>query len=97
MRSSFKTRQNLVRVMAVALAVVALIFAVQSFSHIHPNGQEQATCQLCQIAHTGILAPSSAPGAVTALAPTGQIPQPILVVHEEEFSLASPSRAPPAA
>jgi len=84
------------RVLAVALALVALTFAVQTFSHSHPDGREQATCQLCQIAHIGIVAPSSAPVAVAPLAPTGQIQQPILVIHEEEFSLASPSRAPPA-
>jgi uncharacterized membrane protein affecting hemolysin expression len=96
MRSSFIGRQNLVRVLAVALAVVALIFVVQTFSHSHPNGQEQAACQLCQIAHTGILATSSTPLPVAPLAPTGQIRQRILVIHEEEFSLASPSRAPPA-
>jgi hypothetical protein len=96
MRSRLSDRRNLVRALAVALALVALIFSVQTFSHTHPDGQEQAACQLCQIAHVGILTSFSAPVAVAPLAPTGQIQQPILVIHEEQFSFASPSRAPPA-
>lgn len=84
------------RVIGIALALVALLFAFQALSHTHPNGAEQATCQLCQIAHTSVLATACASVPVAALVPTGPVEQPILLVHEEDFSFASPARAPPA-
>jgi hypothetical protein len=77
------------------LAVIALLFLVQSLSHSHPNGQEQATCQLCQIAHIGILATAIVSVPTVALVPTGSVEQRILVIHEEDFPSGSPARAPP--
>ena len=97
MRSRFTLGQNFVRVMAVALALTALIFVVQTVSHTHPSGQEQAGCQLCQIAHAGILAAASVSVPIAALVPTGPVGQQILVIHEEDFSSGSPARAPPTA
>ena len=81
--------------MGVALAVVALIFLVQAVSHSHPDGQEQAACQLCQIAHTGIVATAAVCVPFAALVPTGPVEQPTLFLHEEDFSFGSPARAPP--
>jgi hypothetical protein len=95
MRSRFIPRQNLVRAMGVALAVVTLIFIVQTLSHSHPNGQEQAACQLCQIAHAGILATACVSVPIAALVPTGQVEQSALYIPEEHFSSGSPARAPP--
>jgi hypothetical protein len=85
----------MVRVMAVALALTALIFVVQTVSHIHPDGQEQAACQLCQIAHTGIVATAMVSVPFATLVPTGPVEQPTLLLHEEDFSFGSPARAPP--
>lgn len=81
--------------MAVALALTAFIFVVQAVSHIHPDGQEQAACQLCQITHTGIVATANAPVPTAALVSTGPVVQPALTVHEEDFSFGFPARAPP--
>jgi hypothetical protein len=85
----------MVRALALALALVALIFQVQTFSHSHPDGQEQAGCQLCQIAHTGILATASVSVPIAVLVPIGPVEQLTLVIHEEDFSFGSPARAPP--
>jgi hypothetical protein len=81
--------------MGFALAVVALLFLIQSLSHSHPNGQEQAACQLCQIAHFGILATARVSVPTVALVPTGPVEQRILLIHEEDFPFGSPARAPP--
>jgi Protein of unknown function (DUF2607) len=95
MKRKFTPRQQLVRVMAVALALTALVFVVQAVSHIHPDGQEQATCQLCQIAHAGILATATICVPFAAEVPTGPVEQPTLFLHQEDFSFGSPARAPP--
>jgi hypothetical protein len=95
MRSNFTPRQSLIRVIAFALAVTALIFLVQTVSHTHPDGQEQAVCQLCQITHAGILATATVCVPFAALVPNGPLEQPILFVHTEDFSFDFPARAPP--
>jgi len=95
MRNRFLPKQSWVRTMGMALAVVALIFLIQTVSHSHPDGQEQAVCQLCQIAHAGILATATVCVPFAALVPTGPVEQPTLFVHEEEFSFGFPARAPP--
>ncbi len=95
MWSKITLRQGLVRVTAVALALTALIFVVQTVSHVHPDGQEQAACQLCQIAHTGIVATANAPVPIAALVSTGPVVQPTLAICEEDFSFGFPARAPP--
>jgi hypothetical protein len=84
-----------VSVLGIVLAVVALVFLVQTVSHSHPDGQEQATCQLCQIAHTGIVAMATVCVPFAVLVPTGPVEQPTLFLHEEDFSFGSPARAPP--
>jgi hypothetical protein len=95
MRNSFIPRQSLVRTIGIVLAVVALIFLIQTVSHSHPDGQEQAACQLCQIAHTGIVATATVCVPFAALVPTGPVEQKTLLLPEEDFSFGSPARAPP--
>ena len=95
MGSTFIPKQSLVRAMGIALAVFALIFLVQTVSHIHPDGQEQAACQLCHIARAGILATATVCVAFVALVPTGPVEPLTVFLREEDFSLGSPARAPP--
>jgi len=95
MSSRVIPQQRLVRTLGIALAIVALIFLVQTIFHSHPNGQEQSACQLCQIAHAGILAKAPVSVPFAALVPTGPVEQPTLLVHEEDFSFGFPARAPP--
>jgi hypothetical protein len=95
MRNRFPLKQSLVRTVGVTLAIVALIFLVETVSHSHPDGQEQAACQLCQIAHTGIVATATVCVPFAALVPTGPVEQPSLFLHDEDFSFGFPARAPP--
>ena len=50
-----KPRRNWVHVFALTLAVLTVVFSVQIIAHSHANGQNEAACQLCQVAH--IIAP----------------------------------------
>ena len=88
---------NAVRLLAFALCVFTVFFVVSSASHIHPNGQEDAACRLCQAAHVGV-----------AVAPAVQsLPVPLIERAAIEcfvpfflFELFLPSgspRAPPSA
>jgi hypothetical protein len=96
MRSKVTLRQSLFRVIGIALALTALIFLVQTLSHTHPDGQGQATCQLCQIAQSSMLATASASVPVLTFVPTVPVEQPILLIPKEDLSFAFPARAPPA-
>ena len=82
--------------MAVALTLTALVFIVQAVSYLHPDRQEQAACQLCQIAHAGILATATVCVPFVALVPNGTVEQPTVFIRQEEFPAVSPARAPPA-
>jgi hypothetical protein len=92
-----KTRRNLIKLCAVTLAFVTVVFFVQVLSHSHAKGQNEGTCQVCQGAHIGS-APATATLAVhTPLLPTGYVPPFVLTFHQELFGHDSPSRAPPTA
>jgi hypothetical protein len=79
------------------LAVCALLFVVISTCHIHPDGQNEAACRLCQAAHVGV---STAPvaGALPApLAARAEVSSFVAPVALELFLHSAPSRAPPSA
>jgi len=86
-----------VRVLALSLAVVFVLFVAQAATHSHDKGQNEATCQVCQAAHL-----VSAPTAGTALLlgpllAAGSVQSIVVTIHSEFFFDDSPSRAPPTA
>src|SRR5215469_5542928 len=92
-----KVRGNLARLLAFSLAVLFVVFISQLASHTHSNGQNEATCQVCQAAHLG---PAPQAGIVLLHAPlqsTGYVPPFLSALHDELFFHDSPSRAPPSA
>src|SRR5215472_17705502 len=92
-----KTRGRLPKLLAFSLAVLFLLFVFQAASHLHANGQGEATCQVCQAAHLGP-APQAAMLLLQAPLQLAGYAQPFLVAfHEELFFHDSPSRAPPSA
>jgi hypothetical protein len=92
-----KTGRGLTRLLAFSLAVLFVVFVAQVRVHSHGNGQNEATCQVCQAAHLG---PAPQAGILLLHAPllcAGYV-QPVLpAFHEELFFHDSPSRAPPSA
>jgi hypothetical protein len=90
-------KYNLVRVLALTLAVLLVLFVGQALSHSHARGQSEAACQVCQAAHIG-----SAPKALTAslfspLQAIGYVQLFVVTFHQEFFFHDAPSRAPPTA
>jgi Protein of unknown function (DUF2946) len=92
-----KTRSNWVRVFALTLAVVSVLFVAQALSHSHANGQNDATCQVCQAAHVGPAPAAGTASLITPLLATGYVHAFILTIHQEFLFHDSPSRAPPTA
>ena len=90
-------RRNSIRLAALTIAVFLALFLFQVTSHFHANGQDQAACNRCQLAHVGIAfekinlfspAPLPAVGRAIAL---------VLTFHPDPISDRSLSRAPPVA
>jgi len=92
-----KKGHDLARVLAITLALLFAVFYVQSLSHSHANGLDEAACQLCQAAHIGSAPASIAPLLFTPLLTTGYVQPFVLAFHQELFFHDSPSRAPPSA
>src|SRR5215468_9739063 len=92
-----KVRGSLTRLLAFSLAMLFVAFVCQVASHNHLNGQNEATCQVCQAAHLG---PAPQAGILLLHAPleSGGYVQPFLpALHEELFFHDSPFLAPPSA
>jgi hypothetical protein len=95
MNRRHKTNNSWVRFLAFGLAVLSILFVVQAQTHWHANSQDEAACQVCQVAHVGS---ASAPVGQPLLAPlltTGYVELFVVSFHQELFFHDSPSRAPP--
>lgn len=92
-----KTRHDLARVLALALALLFAVFCAQALSHSHANGQDEAACQICQAAHLGPAPASVTPLLLTPFLTTGYVQPFVVTFHQELFFHDSPSRAPPSA
>ena len=46
--------RRLARPAALTLALLSLAFLLQVTPHSHANGQDEAACGLCQVAHLGV-------------------------------------------
>jgi len=91
------SKGKLAKLLAFSLALFFVAFVSQAASHLHANGQSEATCQVCQAAHLG---PAPQVGILLPHAPllSGGYVQPFLsAFHEELLFHDSPSRAPPTA
>ncbi len=87
--------RKLARPAAFTLALLSLAFLLQVTPHVHANGQDEAACSLCQVAHLGVAAAVAVISLSVPFVSFGQI------VIRSEVSLAeapcghSSSRAPP--
>jgi hypothetical protein len=97
MRAKHNPRNDWVRVFALTLAVLAVLFVAQSLAHTHSKGQNEATCQVCQAAHLGSAPTAGIASLVSPLLATEYIQAVLVTIHEELFVHDSPSRAPPTA
>jgi hypothetical protein len=89
-----KTTRTSTRVLALALAMVFALFFAEVAVHTHPNGQDDATCHVCQGAH---IAPAPATGALISspFVALEYVRPAAATFHQEFFFEDCPSRAPP--
>ncbi len=97
MISTRMTRQFLLRIVALALATVLILFLFQITSHFHANGQDQTACNRCQLAHLGFDFAKTASLLPAPLLAIGRAFALVLSIHQGPVSHHSPSRAPPTA
>jgi len=87
---------RLAKPLGLAVALLALAFLLQVTPHNHANGQDEAACALCQVAHIGS---TPAISTVTLSAPLelmGFVSSAIEIVSPQSFARHSSSRGPPA-
>jgi hypothetical protein len=90
-----KVPHSPLRVLALALALLSVVFLVQSLTHFHTTGQDEAACQICQAAHIGPAPAARVELQVSALLVAGYVQPFVAKIHQELFSHDCPSRAPP--
>ncbi len=88
-------RLNLARVLALALAVLFVLFVGQALTHFHAKGQSEAACQVCQAAHLGPILPAGPLSVHIPLQAVGYVEPFVDSYDDESFFHDSPSRAPP--
>ena len=88
---------NAVRLLALTLCVFTLFFVVVSTSHIHPNGQDEGACQLCQAAHMGISSALAAQELPVPVVERAEVQRFVPFLHSELFLPSGSPRAPPSA
>ena len=87
--------RKLARPLALTLALFSLAFLLQVTPHVHANGQDEAACSLCQVAHLGV---ATAVAVISLSVPFVSFGK---IAITSEVSLAEPpsghssSRAPP--
>ncbi|HYW67586.1 MAG TPA: DUF2946 family protein [Candidatus Dormibacteraeota bacterium] len=87
--------RRLARPAALTLALLSLAFLLQVTPHAHANGQDEAACGLCQVAHLGV---TPAVAVVSVSIPIVSFSA--VVIHSVVSSAEPPSghsssRAPP--
>src|SRR4030088_709270 len=92
-----QARGDLLRVMALTLAIFSILFLSQVLNHSHAKGQNEANCQVCQAAHLVSPLTASALAYHAPLFAAGYVQPFVLKFHQELFFHDSPSRAPPSA
>jgi hypothetical protein len=81
--------------LALVLALLSFLFLLQVTPHGHANGQDEAACRLCQVAHLGVAAAVTAVCLNIPLVPVGQVTPSAPLAKAEIFFAHSSSRAPP--
>ncbi|MGH9775607.1 MAG: hypothetical protein ACRD50_11740 [Candidatus Acidiferrales bacterium] len=97
MNRTISKKKNLTRFMAFSLALIAVLFVIETSAHFHANGMDDGICQVCHLAHIGPLQQFSSPVAAGTPVELGRVkPADSAKAGLQLFSRQHPSRAPPA-
>lgn len=91
-----KSGSHWARSIAVALALLSLVFLLQVTPHEHAKGQDEAACRLCQVAHVSVIPAVSGIVFSVPLVPVGEVAAPRVLAASESFFFHADPRAPPA-
>ena len=83
------------RSLALVLALLSIVFLLQVTPHGHTNGQNEAACRLCQVAHVGVTPALAVVSLALPLIAVGRVVPAVLDCEPESFLADSFSRAPP--
>jgi hypothetical protein len=97
MGTGHNTRNDWMRVFALALAILFVGFVGTGLNHTHAKGQTEATCQVCQAAHITSAPAEQALSLFSPFIATEYVQPFVVTIHQEFFFHDSPSRAPPTA
>jgi hypothetical protein len=90
------SRWGLAKPLALAVALLSLIFLLQVTTHGHANGQDEGACRLCQAGHVSAAPVVSGIILTAPLVPVGEVAaRHFDVVTESSLSHSDP-RGPPA-
>jgi len=87
--------RRLVRPVALTLALLSLAFLLQVTPHFHANGQDEAACRLCQVAHLGVTPAVALVSFTTPIVSLGEVAVCSADTFVQPPSGHSSSRAPP--
>lgn len=93
--TTYKTKENWHRVLALALAMIWIALPFQAALHSHETSDAAASCQLCQVSHSAgvpLPIPVLASAPLVSLAPVVAL---VSDTPQKPFSQDPPSRAPP--
>lgn len=80
---------------ALVLVCFLFVFLLQIVPHGHQNGQDEATCRICQVAHLGVALAVAVVSLNVPLATLGTVAALTVAVSRSLFFTHSLSRAPP--
>jgi len=80
---------------ALGLACFLFVFLLQVIPHQHANGQDEAACRLCQVAHLGVATAVAVVSPNVPLALLGTVAVLTVAADTQVLFAHSPSRAPP--
>src|SRR2546425_12712927 len=89
------TRHKLVRVLALTLAALSVLFLAQVLSHSHAKGQNETTCQVCQAAHLGPAPTAGKASPGTPLFSSERVEPFVFFFFSKFFFFGFPFPAPP--
>jgi hypothetical protein len=96
MYAGMQTKRNrFAKPLALALAILSLVFFLQIAAHGHNNSRQDGACRVCQMAHVG-MAPAVA--SVTLSVPlvvVGEVTAEVVATATQDSASQSSPRAPP--
>src|SRR5215472_8358824 len=88
------SKRHILRVFALAVAALSVLFVTQILAHSHANAQDEVSCKVCHAAHLSFQRPVTL-GLHAPTLVVGYARPFVLSIHQELFFDDSASRAPP--